>query len=342
MARYLFYGNHRYIYPILRPLQARLSARGDETAWFVADDIANYLQPSEHRLVSVREVKTFDPCAVFVPGNVVPDYFPGIKVELFHGFHVRKRSDERGHFRIRGFFDLYCTQGPDTSEQFTKLAQEHGYFETVETGWPKMDPYFASTATVTSRAKPVVLLTSTFTPRLSCARPLLETVKALAVTGRWEWLVQFHPKMDTEVVAAYHAIESDNLHYIESEDVVPLLQTADVMVSDTSSIVSEFLLLDKPVVTLNNRAPGDHLIDIDRPEKLADAIEQALQRPAPLMTAIRAYSDHIHPYRDGRSSERVLAATDALVARGTSHLKSKPFNLMRRLQMRRKLGYFGL
>ena len=35
-----------------------------------------------------------------------------------------------------------------------------------------------------------------------------------------------------------------------------------------------------------------------------------------LMRAVREYADSIHPYRDGRSSERVLQAIDAFLAAG--------------------------
>lgn len=344
MNRYLFYVSELYGFAIVRPLQAAITQRGDEAAWFLEDRqrLGPYLRPYEKQLKSVAEVKSWNPGAVFVPGNLVPDFFPGIKVELFHGFHARKRPDHTGHFRIRNFFDLYCTQGPDTTEPFKILEQKHGFFEVVETGWPKMDPLFWDSVPPlgTDSQRPVVLMTSTFTPRLSAAPVLFDTVRRLAATGKWKWLVNFHPKMDSDTVAAYRAIQDENLEFVQTDDVIPLLKAADIMVSDTSSVISEFLLQTRPVVTFCNRAPGPHLIDIRNPEDLEGAIAYGLTRPGELLAEIRKYADRIHPYRDGRSSLRVLSAADSLVKRGRGHLKKKPLNLVRRLKMRRRLGYY--
>jgi CDP-glycerol glycerophosphotransferase (TagB/SpsB family) len=345
MKKYLFYISQLYSFSIVRPLQKAIIEKGDHAAWFLEDfeRLSPFLRPDEAHLKSVSEVKAYDPAAVFVPGNMVPDFFPGIKVELFHGFHARKRSNERGHFRIRNFFDLYCTQGPDTTGPFQELAGKLGFFEVKETGWPKMDPLFTKdTANEIRKDRPVILLTSTFTPRLSAALILFETIRRLAQTNKWKWVVNFHPKMDAVVVNAYQSIQSDNFRFIETDDIVPLIKTADLMVSDTSSVISEFLLLHKPVVTFNNRSPGSHLINITDPSDLESAIETGLSRPDSLMNQIRAYSDWIHPYRDGRSSVRVLEATNSLIDRGRGHLKKKPLNLMRRLKIRKQLGYYWL
>ncbi len=60
-----------------------------------------------------------------------------------------------------------------------------------------------------------------------------------------------------------------------------------------------------------------------------------------LMQAIRDYGDAIHPYRDGRSSERVLDAIDAFLAQGGRNRRRKPLNLWRKLKLRRRVGYWG-
>lgn len=346
LKRYLLYVSEIYAFSILRPLQSAITKRGDRVAWFLEDPkrAGRYLRPHERRLKSVAEVKSWNPEAVFVPGNLVPDFFPGIKVELFHGFNARKRPDNQGHFRIRNFFDLYCTQGPDTTVPFQELETKYGFFEVIETGWPKMDPLFwNSTRPLPTRTqKPVILLTSTFTPKLSAAPALFDSVRRLAQKGRWKWLVHFHPKMDPEVVFAFQSLQGQEVEFVETDDLIPLLLAADVMVSDTSSIVSEFLLQIKPVVTYRNRMPGPHLIDIQHPEELEEAIQYGLTKPPHLISEIVKYVNHIHPYRDGCSSLRVLSAADSLIARGRKHLRPKPLNLWRRARMRKRLGYYRL
>jgi CDP-glycerol glycerophosphotransferase (TagB/SpsB family) len=218
---------------------------------------------------------------------------------------------------------------------------KYGFFEVVETGWPKMDPLFRnSPESLHKNERPVVLFTSTFTRRLSAAPILFETIARLSKKGKWNWLINFHPKMDRAVVAQYRSIQNENLKFVATDDIIPLLKTADIMVSDTSSVVSEFLLLYKPVVTLNNQKPGPHLMNISNSAELEHAIERGLTFPADLMNEIRKYADGIHPYRDGCSSRRVLTATDRLVQKGTAHLKQKPWNLIRRLKLRWTLGYY--
>jgi hypothetical protein len=83
------------------------------------------------------------------------------------------------------------------------------------------------------------------------------------------------------------------------------------------------------------------LIDISEPAQLEAAIERALARPPELIKAIRAHADSIHPYRDGRSSERVLAAVDEFIAHDFARLRPKPRNLWRRFKMRWRFGYWG-
>ncbi len=338
--RYLFFISQPYSFAILRPLQRAIWERGDEVAWYFDGPGAQYLRPTEKRLFTIGEVKAYQPRAVFVPGNRVFDFFPGVKVEIFHGFPAGKRSDNRGHFRIRGFFDLYCTQGPAATVPFKQLEEKYKYFKVVETGWPKMDPLFQNRPSLPPKLRPIILYTSTFTKNLTSAPHLLPTIAALSQNDRWQWLVTFHPRMDRKIVEQYQALESQNLHFVETDDVIPLLLQADVMVSDTSSIISEFLLLHKPAVTFRNRKPGPHLLDIHQPEQLSVAIEWALSRPADLMEEIVKYADYIHPYRDGRSSHRVLEAVESFIENDLPHMPRKPLNLFRRLKLRYRVKYF--
>lgn len=342
------YISQNYSYAILRPLQQEIIAQGGEVCWFLEGDEVNsdYLHETERQLQRVEDVIQWNPDAVFVPGNVVPHFIPGIKVGVFHGFNSGKRGDERGHFNIRGFFDLYCTQGPNTTEKFQQLAEEKGFFKVVETGWPTLDPLFRNEEKdlnpyITPNDKrPTILLCSTFSPKLSCARIIFDKVKELSESGEWRWLVQFHPKMDKDIVDKYKGIQSANLQFIETDNAVPLLQAADVMLCDTSSILIMFLLQGKPVVTFNNQSPDKHLIDIGEVSKVEEAIRLALSMPDDTMKAIDDYCRFVHPYRDGLSSYRVLETTNEAIDKGISHFKNKPMNLVRKLKLRRKLKYW--
>jgi hypothetical protein len=338
MSRYLFFVSQLYGFAILRPLQAYLQTQGHECAWFFehARD-AQHLRTQERQLASLREVLDWQPVAVFVPGNWVPEVFPGLKVEVFHGFSVGKRSEQRGHFRIRGSFDLYCTQGPDTTLPFLELQSSHGYFRVAETGWPKLDPVFAGPPATRRYTRPTILFASTFTEDISCARVLLPTIAQLAERSDWQWLVTLHPKMAPDVVRSYQGLAGPNLEFRATDDILQLYAQADVLLSDTSSVVPEFLVQHKPVVTFRNRKPGPQLLDVQRTDQVLPALQQALQPSTQLMAEIRRYAAAIHPYRDGRSSERVVTATTEALRLGRAGLKRKPWNLWRRLQARQRL-----
>lgn len=345
MNRYLLFASQAYAFSILAPIAAAAVRRGDAVAWYLHGLDPAMLPPGARRLTTVAEVKAFDPEAVFVPGNWVPPFFPGIKVEVFHGFSVHKRSLAKGHFRIRGDFDLYCTQGPDTTRGFQALAEQLGYFAVRETGWPKVDPLFDDSLPPLPREdeRPVIMFASTFTPSLSCAPHLIDEVRRLAATGRWRWHVTLHPKTAAETVAAWRALEGPNLSYHQTGEVVRLLKSADLLVSDTSSVVPEFLLQQRPVVTFRNRKPGPELLDIQEPAQLEGAIERALAPDAEWLKAIRRYTERVHPYRDGLSSDRVLDAAREFIDTGLKNtLNPKPLNIWRRWKARRRLGYYRL
>lgn len=346
--RHLFYVSQLYSLSILRPIQAAALKRGDECAWFFDPPLngADYLGSAETLLSDVSEVVSFKPDVVYVPGNVVPDFFPGIKVQVFHGL-ATDDTGKKGHYRIRGFFDLYCTRGPEETAKFKELEESYGHFRVVETGWPKIDPLFAGIGeNLKSKldiTKPVILYASTFSPSLTSAPVVYDKIRQLSETGKWHWLVTLHPKMDADVVAEYRAMAGDNLTFFEShEDVLPLLQTADAMLCDTSSIALEFQMLQKPLVTFRNKAPGDHLINVTEIDQIETALTEALLRPERLMQAARELVEQLHPQNDGNSSERILDAVATFVAMKDGQLRPKPLNLLRKWKIRKKLGYYRI
>lgn len=335
---YLFYGSERYTLAIMRPVQAAIRARGDQVAWFFGGPGAEHLEAGEILLNSVEEVKQWNPIAVITPNNLVPHFFPGVKVQTFHGFDAGKPR----HIYIRGLFDVYCTTGPQDTAKFQALADKLKYFRVIETGWPKLDEFFKSYRPRVRNPdeKPTVLYHSTFSPSWSAAETLYDEVKRLSQTGEWNWVVTLHPKMNAETVAKYRALESDNLRFATNDNILDLFSDADVMCSDTSSALSEFLLTGKPVVTFKNRRPGPQLIDIDKVEDFEPAIRKALAYPEELIAAIKDFANRIHPYQDGASSERILDAIDTFIAQDKSYMRKKPWNLLRKYRICKNLNHW--
>ena len=352
MQRYLLFGNLPYALPILRPLQAAIRARGGEARWFFHGDGAQFLRPDEPRFATAREVVAWAPEAVIVPGNWVPHFFPGVKVQVFHGFGTLGKKNAH---KVRGLFDLYCTHGDSNTPQMQEQQRRAPHFIVAETGWPKLDPLFrdfgdpcpAYLAQVKAAGRPgprpVVLYAPTFTSYLTSAPALFETIARLVQEGRWHFLFQLHPKLEREWVEKYRGLCGEfpaGATWVQGPDALWALKTADAMLSDTSSIVWEFLLLGKPAVTLRNGEPGPYLLDVREPAAVPGALERALSGAGPL-AEIERFGRAIHPARDGRSSERVLDAIDAFVAgRLGTPPRAKPFNAWRKLQMRWKLGYW--
>ncbi len=344
-TRYLFYIAHNYSFEILRPLQQVILAQGDEVKWLaVGKEVTlSYFQSNESVLSSIEDARVYNPNASFAPGNEIPNFIPGIKVQVFHGLEWKKK----GHFVIRDFFDLYCTHGPATTSRFNKLAKQHNFFDVVETGWPKLDYLFTTPAITIKESlhaldKKIILYAPTFSPALTSAPALFDEIKRLSEQKDYHWLIKFHPKMATQWLEQYKTLKKDNVQIIETSSINELLQTADIMVSDTSSVIGEFSLLNKATVSLNNKEPGQYLVNIQTADQLEQSIELALNPSKQLKTAIKAYADDLHPYHDGQAAQRILFATEAILANGKQAKKSKPLNIFRNLKQRKKLKYWTI
>lgn len=344
MYKFLLYIVHPYSIPTGRPLQSEIEKQGHEVFWFSEKEYTkNYLSENEPVLNTIQDVIAYEPHIVLTATDTVADFFSGIKVQIFHGFSANKRPLMSDHFNIRGFFDLYTTQGPSTTEIFQQQAKKYGFFEVVETGWSKVDPLFPLQVKTTSE-KPVILISSTFTTKLSLAKndAVFEELKRLSQSGMYQFLCVLHPVLDQETKTKFQSLESEHFNYFDTTNLIPLFKQADIMFSDTTSAIIEFLLQEKPVVTFRNRMPGDHLIDVTDVSEIENALQLALTKPIKTMDAIRDYVTWTHPYYDGQSSKRVIDASIAFLNKDKSHLKSKPWNLIRKWKVRKRFNYFTL
>lgn len=338
MKHYLLFASHSYAFSILRPLQEEIIRRGDKAAWWLEYSCPNLLTEQEVRLHNLQQVKQFNPIAVIAPGNWVYPFFPGIKVEVFHGYPMRKRIEEiDDHFTLRGWWDIYCTQGPSSTPYFTELANKEKYFKIYETGWCKVDSYYnPQNTTSQQRQRPCILYAPTFTKGISSAWEMGKVIDQLATTQNWDWIITFHPLLDDPtLLAEYEALDQrhTNVHFQRINEGFKTFALTDVLLCDSSSLIVEYLMTNKPVVTLRNTHPGPFLIDVQSTEEIGPAIQQALQHPTELMQAIEEYTSFHEAHRDGKNSSRVLNAIDDFIANHQNYMRHKPLNLWRKLQM---------
>ena len=175
---------------------------------------------------------------------------------------------------------------------------------------------------------------------LNVSMAVVEEIERLSKIEKWNFMVILHPKMEREIVEKFQSMENSHFTFYDTTDIIPLLKQADVMLSDTTSAITEFILQKKPVVTVNNNKPADYMINIAQADEIEDALTYALQKPEPIMDSIEAFITETHPYDDGRSSQRVIDACLAFLEHKKP--KRKPLNLIRRYKIRKKLNYFKI
>ena len=344
--RVVLFCEHKYAVTILLPLQEEANKTSKhEILWFVdARNIPDFPLKNEVRWTnSIQETYNFSPEAIFVPGNIVPYYLPGVKAEIFHGYAAEKKD----HWVIRRYLDMYLTQGPFFTKPFEQLAQNYGDFEVVETGWPRQDWIFNNLHTFDNyreglltkyKKSKIVLYAPTFSPSLTSLPYIKEDIKKLADRKDAIILLKFHPLTKKEWVDEYKALakEVDNILWIEDQNISKYILASDMMISDTSSAVYEFLLLDKPVITLNNVATDKYWLDIDTPDKLDWAYDTVLSSDE--YKAKRKWIiDNYDPYLDGKVAKRMFTAVEDYIARHGVP-KYRKLNLWRKYQSVKKFG----
>ncbi len=305
-----------YAIDILMPIHKEaLLMDSTSVLWYVhAPKISHFPLDDELRYTtSIQDVYDFSPDVIFVPGNIVPYYLPGVKIQIFHGYAAEKKD----HWVIRRYFDLYLTQGPFFTRKFTELSQKYKDFSVVETGWSKQDwiqkhrnDFDVEKKKILADHKrgKLVLYAPTFSKSLTSLSHIKTELVNLVHKEDVVVLIKLHPLTKQEWVDEYKqlATQEEHIVWLEDFDVTKAQLMADVMISDTSSTVYEFLLLDKPVITLRTIAKDIYWNNIEDPSLLIDAYQNIDNEE--IADKRKWVMQNYDPYTDGQVCRRMLDA----------------------------------
>jgi len=334
----ILFCNLPYAFPILKPLADELKKRGDEYLWYIDSAFVDIFPYSDEvKTSNIKELETYSSDVIFVCGNDVPYWLRGLKVQVFHGL----AGEKKGHFRVRGYFDLYLTQGKYFTERFKALSQKYKNFDVIETGWCKLDRLYTITEETKLKklkflerhgANKMVLYAPTFSPSLTSAATLAKVIEKLANQKDILLLIKFHDKMSQGLKELYQKIE--NVLIVETDDIIESLQMADLMISDSSSVVYEFILLDKPVITLNSISENIDWCNVHSTDEVYESAMEILNGDDIYAKNRQNTIALYHPYSDGKSAKRMIEATEMYIEKyGVPEKRN--LSLLRKFKMKK-------
>ncbi|MGB5555668.1 MAG: CDP-glycerol glycerophosphotransferase family protein, partial [Flavobacteriaceae bacterium] len=319
--KFILFCQNAYAFGILAPIRDELKNQGDSFLWYISTKlIGDFPFENEPFTSSILELQWYKSDVIFVPGNEVPYYLRGVKTQVFHGL----AGEKKGHFRIRHYFDLYLTQGPYFTDRFNLLKKKHQNFEVKETGWPKLDVFGAKQFTHLQEKEnllrqhntsKIILYAPTFSPSLTSAPALLNEIAHLADTTGFLILIKFHDLMEQRWIDAYKNLASkhQNILFKEDKNIIKFLLMADMLISDTSSVIYEFLLLDKPAISFRTISENIRWDNLTESGQLTTSVISNFEHDS-YGEQREQLNQLYHPYRDGKSSVRMVEAVKTFIA----------------------------
>jgi hypothetical protein len=215
----------------------------------------------QDRIIPVTEARERD-FDVVVCSHTSADLFPrAVKksVQIFHGVSFKNYAVREKALA----FDYLCLPGIYHATRYEEqgLIREDGS-TTLITGFAKNDALVDGSLdkdALISRlgldpARPTLLYAPTGDKNNSLETMGEKVIAAIAAADRWNLLIKLHDhpkkrKIDWRSILAPY--ESATLRVVRDDDVVPYLHAADLLISDASSVATEYTLMNRPIVLLH-------------------------------------------------------------------------------------------
>jgi alpha-maltose-1-phosphate synthase len=313
-----FHLNQIYQYPLLKPLFDGFSV----THWPLITGDGRELMEFEPDVVVICDTQAAS-LRKLVPKATIVNIGAGLASKNFHS-------------RITDPGDYLCVSSKFTRDETIErmgLSKKRIW----DIGYPPMDPLFKEEALAmpfdTPLDRKTVLYAPTHNAGLTSALMLAENPVEMLLGDLKEvnLIIKPHPRLSEQrpgLVEQWQkdAADRDDVWLVTdaSLDVAPFLKAADVLVSDASSVIFEYLALDRPMVliepTVTQRDKAffdpdglewrwrDMGIRVKDTAFLADAVARALKDPDDKADVRSAYSKKLFgTMSDGKAMGRLLA-----------------------------------
>lgn len=296
-----------HIYKLLHKRELNIVHVESDFDYFLFRNIAKYLSSLEIAVTDrklIGQIKQIAPKSTIF--HVYPFCYPDsvvmfrnaawkypvrriIKIGLEHGAYNFKRFPKPYYYNL---FDLYMM----TSFQDVDRLQSLGVTTVKSVGYPKSDSLFDGSYTQSmlnslrtklglNPNKSTVLFSATWDGSgMSAIAKWYNRLDSLV--SKYNILVTLHPRMSERYYKFLQQVIG--IHFINDMDVYPYLLIADVCIGDTNSLIAEFCIVNKPIITFSIESTvrtmddvigliTDISIRIDSFDQVEPAIEQAIR-----------------------------------------------------------------
>jgi len=264
-----FWIGHNLHIPMLEDLYHALEAEGHECRFW-----SNNQNVSESAFMQGLKIQEVDnPDVVFIADSGVrPPHKEGILINLGHGLGSKGIffTDRPDYVARENAVDYHFVPSDLHKEQMMTYVPEE---KLIVTGMPKLDKAFNDGYQPNNNwAKTMILFAPTFNDELS----------AIPVVGKDIMNLQ---NDQTTVIVKLHDVTKQEWkdmypYRVKSDNIAPFLGTADLVVTDVSSVLLEAMALGKRVISVVNPKQGEYP-QYKNNDRLDQCVELEYQKKAP-------------------------------------------------------------
>ena len=287
----------------------------------------------EENVLTVDEIRERDFDALFAANTkLITPKSVKTRVQIFHGISFRNRAIRTENREC----EFYFVVGPYMHRKFVEAdllsaddprALKIGFMKTDRLVNEELNRDELLREYELDGSRPIILYAPTGEKHNSLEIMGEEVVRRLAESNRYDLLIKphDHPK-NTKVdwFAQLAPFESDHVKVVRGFDVVPLLYLADLLITDASSVSSEYSLLNRPMVFLDvpkliasMMARDGSMLDIDtwgrrggvivkKPDNIVEVVDNSLANPSQHSGVRQEMAEDLF-YNPGAATDEAIA-----------------------------------